>query len=355
MELEGKRDFEQAMQRIEAWFNHEILDRPPVRFAQHNAEYAESPALAGRSWPRLKDRWFDAEFQVDSFLESIRGRRFYAETFPVFWPNLGPSVYAAFHGGELIYAEVTSWFRHCIQEWDDIQALKFSHGNEYFLGIENLTRVALQKAAGRYMVGYTDLHGSLDCVADWRGSQQLCLDLSDGPQRVHEMLALANQNFLPLFDHYDALLKAHGQLSVTWMAIPSRGKMHIPSCDFTSMISNRAFCEFYLPSLQTEVRHMTHNIFHLDGKGMLRHLDRILGIPEIDAIQWVQGVGDDLSIGQWLPVIRKIQAAGKGVVVDLQLSELEPFIDAMKPDGIYLCIAADEGDQPDIIQRLEKW
>ena len=355
MELEGKPDFERAMERVEAWFNHETLDRPPVRFSQHNAEYEGSAAPTARSWPSLKARWFDAEFQVDSFLESIAGRRFYGETFPVFSPNLGPNVFAAFHGAELKYAEVTSWVTHCIHDWDDIQRLKFSQDNEYYRGIENLTRVALEKCSGKFMVGYTDLHGSLDCVADWRGTQRLCFDLADEPQRVHEMLAVANQNFLPLFDHYDATLKAHGQLSVTWMAIPARGKMHIPSCDFTSMISTKAFCEFYLPSLQEEVRHTTHNIFHLDGKGLLRHLDHILSIPEIQAIQWVQGVGDDLPILQWLPVIKKIQAAGKGVVVDLQLNELEPFIAAMKPDGLYLCIPAEGRDQPDIIKRLERW
>jgi hypothetical protein len=205
------------------------------------------------------------------------------------------------------------------------------------------------------MVGYTDLHGSLDCVADWRGAERLCFDLVDEPHRVQEMLAAAKQNFLRVYDHYDATLKAHGQLSVTWMGIPAKGKMHIPSCDFASMISTKAFCEFYLPALQQEISHTTHNIFHLDGKGLLRHLDHILSIPEINAIQWVQGVGDDLPILQWLPVIRKIQAAGKGVVVDLQLSELEPFIAAMKPTGLYLCIPAEEQDQPDILKRLEKW
>jgi hypothetical protein len=355
MELRGKPDFEKAMQRVEAWFNHETLDRPPVRFSQHNAEFAASSVLAGRSWPSLKARWFDAEYQVDFFLESIAGRKFYGETFPVFWPNLGPNVYAAFHGAELEFAEVTSWVKNCIHNWDDIGSLKFNPDNEYYRGIEKLTRVALEKCAGEFMVGYTDLHGSLDCVADWRGAQRLCFDLVDEPQRVHEMLAVANRNFQPVFDHYDAVLKAHGQLSVTWMAIPSRGKLHIPSCDFTYMISTKAFCEFYLPSLQEEVRHMTHNIFHLDGKGLLRHLDPILSIPEIHAIQWVQGVGDDLPILQWLPVIKRIQAAGKGVVVDLQLSELEPFISAMKPDGLYLCIPADERDQPDILKRLERW
>jgi hypothetical protein len=54
-------------------------------------------------------------------------------------------------------------------------------------------------------------------------------------------------------------------------------------------------------------------------------------------------------------VIRKIQAAGKGVVVDLQLDELEPFIDAMKPEGLYLCLAAEEKIQRDILERVKKW
>jgi hypothetical protein len=100
---------------------------------------------------------------------------------------------------------------------------------------------------------------------------------------------------------------------------------------------------------------MTRNIFHVDGTGVLRHLDYILSLPQIQAIQWVQGVGDDLPIMQWLHVIKTIQAAGKGVLVDLQLSELEPFIAAMKPDGLYLCIAAEEKIQPNILKRLEEW
>jgi hypothetical protein len=355
VELAGKPDVEAAMRRIEAWFAHEALDRPPVRFAEHNAEYADSPTAAGRTWPDLRSRWFDAEFQVDYFLESIRGRTFCGETFPVFWPNLGPNVYAAFHGAELEFGEVTSWVRHCVREPADSQRLKFSRDNVYFRKIEELTRVALQKCAGQFLVGYTDLHGSLDCAADWRGPEELCLDVMDCPDRVRELVRLADESFLPVFDHFDGLLKAHGQMSVTWMGIPARGKMHVSSCDFTNMVSAEVFDEFYLPSLLGEVRHMTHNVFHLDGKGMLRHLDRLLAIPEIQAIQWVHGVGRDAPIMQWLPVIKKIQSAGKGVIVDLQFHELEPFIAAMRPDGLYLCLAAPEEAQAEILKRLEKW
>ena len=236
-----------------------------------------------------------------------------------------------------------------------MEKLKFSRDNVYFRKIEELTRVGLEKSAGRFSVGYTDLHGSLDCAADWRDPQRLCIDLIDCPGKVHELVRLANENFLAVYDHFDAVLKAAGQLSATWMGIPSRGKMHVSSCDFTAMTSTAVFCEFYLPSLLAEVEQTSDNIFHLDGKGMLRHLDRILEIPQIQAIQWVQGVGDDLPILQWLPVIRRIQAAGKGVVVDFQLDELEPLIAAMEPEGLYLCLAAAEELQPDVLKRLEKW
>jgi len=343
------------MNRIEAWFQHDIIDRPPVSFHAHNAEFSASRQLSGRKWPDLKARWFDAEYQVDKFIASLQGSVFHGETFPVFSPNLGPNVYAAFHGAELKYGEVTSWIERCVHDWDDIPRLKFNEENAYYQKIEELTRIALAKCPGQFLVGYTDLHTSLDCVADWRDPQMLCMDLIDAPERVRELLELADQGFLPLFDHYDALLKAHNQPSVQWMGIPARGKLHAPSCDFSTMISAEDFSRFYLPSLKSEVRHMTHNIFHLDGKGLIRHLDTIFQLPEIQAIQWVQGVGDDEPILQWIPLIKRMQSAGKSVIVDLKPHELEPFMAEVSPKGVFLWIAAGEEEQQSILKRLLSW
>ncbi len=355
MELECKPDFDMAMQRVNAWYEGEMIDRPPVRFSEHNSSFYQVQAEAGRSWGSLKERWFDAEYQVDLFLEMIAGRQFHGETFPVFSPNLGPGVYAAFHGSQLIFGEVTSWCEPLIHDWDDLTLLRFDPQNEYFRKIEELTCIALEKCPGRFMVGYTDLHGSLDCAADWLNRQELCMEMVMNPEKIHQMVQIADRNFLYTFDYFDALLKKHGQISVTWLGVPSFGKMHIPSCDFATMISQEMFNDFYLPSLQREVKAMTHNVFHLDGKGVAQHLDSILSIPEINAIQWVQGVGEDEPIMQWLPLIRKIQAAGKSVIIDLKLNELEEFIANMNPRGLYLCLAADSEIQPEIIKRLERW
>lgn len=355
VELEQKPDFDQCMKRIYAWYNQEIIDRAPIRFAAHNAEYSEAHLLKGRSWPTLKDRWWDTNYQIELFEHQLKHSVFNAETFPIFWPNLGPEVYTAFYGVELEYKEVTSYSIPNVKDWSQLDEIKLDFNNPYFRKIEEMTYAAFERCSGKYLVGYTDLHPGLDCAAAFRGPQQLCMDFLLEPDEVKKLIDLSSRDFQKIFDHFDSILKKHNQLSVAWMGIPSFGKMHIPSCDIATMISPDQFEEFVLPIIQNEIKSMMHNVFHLDGKGVANHVDHILAIPEINAIQWVHGVGDDLPIMQWIPFIKKIQAAGKSVVVDVQLHELEDFIRAMDPKGLLLCIAADEKIQLDIIKRVEKW
>ncbi len=355
IELEQKPDFNQCMERIHAWYEQEVIDRAPIRFAAHNAEYSEAQIIKGRNWPSLKARWWDTDYQIELFEHHLKNSVYHAETFPVFWPNLGPEVYTAFYGAELEYKEVTSYAGPIIEDWSQMGSVSFNRDNPYFRKIEEMTFAALERCKGKYLVGYTDLHPGMDCAAAFRGPEQLCMDLLLEPDEVKKLIDLSSRDFQMIFDHFDAILKTHGQPSVTWMGIPSFGKMHIPSCDFSTMIAPEQFEEFVLPIIQKEVKGMTHNVFHVDGKGVARHIDYLLAIPEINALQWVQGVGDDLPVMQWVKLIKKIQAAGKSVVVDLSISELDPFMKEIRPEGIFLCIAADPAIQPDIIRRVEKW
>lgn len=355
VELEQKPDFEKCMKRIYAWYNQEIIDRAPIRFAAHNAEYNETHLLKGRSWPSLKERWWDTDYQIELFEYQLKHSVFNAETFPIFWPNLGPEVYTAFYGVELEYKEVTSYSISNIKDWSQLDDIKLDFNNPYFQKIEEMTYAALERCPGKYMVGYTDLHPGLDCAAAFRDPQQFCIDFLLEPDEAKRLIDISSRDFQRIFDYFDAILKKHNQLSVSWMGIPSFGKMHIPSCDFATMISPDQFEEFVLPVIQKEVKPMDHNVFHLDGKGVANHVDHLLAIPGINAIQWVQGVGDDLPIMQWVPFIKKIQAAGKSVVVDLKVPELEPFMKVVNPKGILLCINADPDIQPGIIKKIEKW
>ena len=357
IELQGMPQFDKAMKRVYAWFENEIIDRPPVRFMAHNAFLEQaSEDIAHMSRAEKKNWWFNSEQQVDLFIKSIEGRQFYGETFPVFFPNLGPDVYAAFYGAELVFGEVTSYSVPYVQQWEHADQLILDQNNQYFQKIEDLTLHAIDRCEGKFLVGYTDLHPGLDCVAAWRDPLQLCFDLYDSPDQVQRLATAAIADFETIYNHFDALLKDNGQLSVSWMGIPSFGRMHIPSCDFSALISQDFFNEFGLPILQQETKTMTHNIFHVDGIGVAKHLEAILSVPDIHALQWVQGVGNDYPIMQWVSLIKEMQAREIPVIVDLSAEDLTDFMDATEPKGLFLWVAADtEQEEINILKRIEKW
>lgn len=354
MELETKPDFVDSMKRVYAWYDHEIIDRVPVRFSAHNAEYNIIDDLS--KWNTLEERWFDVEYQVGKFVKSLEHSSFLGETFPMFFPNLGPNYYGATMGGELIFGDVTSWLQECVEDESDLDKIYFRKDSKYYKKMMELMNCAFDQCKNKFMVGYTDMHSGMDVAAGFRGSQNLCLDLYDDPEFVDKLLKRCTVSFNDQMREFDKMLKDHNQVSVTWMNIPSYEGMHIPSCDFGAMISKDFFNEFELPYIKDEISLFKHNIFHLDGAGVAKHLDILLELDEIQAIQWVQGMGLNIPIMQWCPLIKKIQDAGRSVVVDLQVSELDDFMDAMSPKGIYLCISESEPEiQKQILNKLLKW
>jgi hypothetical protein len=349
-----KPDFAEAMRRIYAWYDHEVLDRAPVRFSAAARDML--PAGAGGRWPDLKGRWFDAEYQLEHFLACMDSSSYLGETFPVFCPNLGPNVFAAMLGGELTFGETTSWIKPSVETMEQAGRVAFDEANLYYQKILEITDCALDLCEGRFLVGYTDMHPGLDCVDALMGTETMLLSMVDDPDIVKALGETCTREFFRVMDLFHLKLKAKRQPSVSWMQIPSYETMHIPSCDLGTMISPAMFREFALPMIREEVARFRHNIFHLDGKGVAVHLNDILALQEVQAIQWVQGAGSTSPIMQWVDLIRRIQAAGKSVVVGLTLSELEPFLEAVRPEGILLCIDEPEREtQQAVIDRLLRW
>lgn len=162
------------------------------------------------------------------------------------------------------------------------------------------------------------------------------MDLLEYPAEIKNLCERITLDFIELYDfYYDKLSKA-GMPSTTWMPVIARGKMHIPSCDFSCMISSEMFEEMFLPSIIKECKHMDRCIYHLDGPNALRYLDRLLEIPQIHAIQWVAGAGKD-NFADSIDVYKKIQKANKAFVVyPKNLKETSHIIEILKPNGVWM-------------------
>jgi len=349
-----KPDFDICLARIYAWYEQRIIDRPPVRFLHHNIEYEKNRTVKG-SWKTTEERWLDVDFQVQTFIDSLEKTELLGETFPVFWPNLSSLAYNLFLGQPAVFDDATAWTHPCIDDLEDLPALKVQWEGKYFKAVEAMTQRALELAEGKFLVGYTEMYPGIDCTAMLRGAEQLCLDLILQPEPLKQLIDLVFAEFPQVYNHFDRILKEQNQLSVTWLNLPSLETFNILASDFATLISPVHFEEYCMPIIQKQAKLFLHNVFHLDGPEVARHIDAILTLPNLQAINWDQGCGSDEPIMQWLPLIKKIQEAGKSVIVDLKMHELDEFMKKVDPTGILLWIPAEPSEQKDILERVCQW
>jgi len=354
LELRCKPDVDECIARIYAWYEQQIIDRPPVRFHHHNVEYEKHRTVAG-PWESAEQRWLDVEFQVSTFTEFAASTKFNGETFPIYWPNLSAVVYNLFLGQTAEFDDVTAWTHPCVDDLTSLPNLSVQWDGKYFRAIEDMTRRALDIAEGRFLVGYTDMYAGIDCTLGLRGMERMCFDLVSQPKELNELIDRAWREYPEVYQHFDRLLKSRGQPSATWMNLPSFETFNVLACDFATNISTEHFDEFCMPILQREAKLFRHNVFHVDGPGVARHIDSILTLPHLAAIQWVQGYGVHQPIMQWVPLIEKIQQAGKSLIVDLTMDELSPFMRAVDPTGIMLWVPAESSHQQQVLDMVLKW
>jgi hypothetical protein len=342
------------MTRIYAWYEQRIIDRPPVRFLHHDIEYEKHRTVKG-PWKTSEERWLDVDFQVQTFIDSLETTEFLGETFPVYWPNLSTLAYNLFLGQRAVFDDATAWTHPCIDDLEDLPTLKVQWDGKYFKAVEALTQRALDFAEGKFMVGFTEMYAGIDCTAMLRSAEKLCLDLVLRPESLKHLIDSVYEEFPQVYNHFDRILKEHSQLSVTWMNLPSLETFNVLACDFATNISPVHFEEFCMPIIRKEAKLFKHNVYHLDGPGVARHIDAILSLPNLQAIHWVQGYGIHEPIMPWLPLIKKIQEAGKSVIVDLKMHELDEFMKNVDPTGIMLWIPAEPSEQKDILGRVSQW
>ncbi len=243
-----------------------------------------------------------------------------------------------------------------LESWSDAVSLRLDTENDYYRAILEISDALTEAGRGRFIVGYTDLHPGGDAVAAFRDPQRLCLDVLEQPGAVRELVERVTDDFLLLFDRYHERLAAAGMPSTTWLPAVSSGRMHVPSNDFSCMISRAVFADLFLPGLVRECRHMTHNIYHLDGPQALRFLDLLLDIREIHAIQWVAGANRDRWT-DWIDVYRRIQRAGRSFVVTLPASDLGLAFEALRPEGAWLQITGvgDAAGAEAVLGAVSRW
>jgi hypothetical protein len=352
--FEYKPDYDKVLDRFEEWWD---AKRPllSISYPRPIAQQIKPPAKHHADW---KACWLDTQYQVEKNVARIHNTIYCAEALPVAYPNLGPDIFAAYYGCPLIFGETTSWSEPNLKDWSpaSLATLKLDRQNFYFRKTLEYSEALIAAGRGRFIAGYTDMHSAGDTIAAFRDPQQLCLDLIDDRGSVKTLTKRITREYLETYDFFYDRLKAAGMPATTWMPAVCRGKFHIPSNDFACMISDEIYQEVFFQEVVDETAHMDRNIFHVDGPQNLRYMDQLLTLPNIHAIQWVPGAGHD-NWRDWVPVYRKIQAAGKALLMYPPVQDLPDVFKALKPEGVWLSVGgvADRETAEAAMKAVSRW
>jgi len=347
-------DWEMRINRQDAFWDKAVLDRPVVCI-----EVTNSPSLfpyPKNRHPTLAERWTDVSYQTETVLAKVKNTTYLGDALPTANPNLGPDFFCACFGGTLHFQEDTSYIEPFLSNWSDFQDFSFSKTNEYFLKMEELYLAFLEAGKGEFYTGWTDIHTGADGLVGFRGPMNMNFDVIDNSSEVKQALVQITKDFFTLYDHYFTKLTNSNQAITGWPGIVSSRKWHVPSNDFSCMISNNMFEEIFLKPLIEEMLHMEKNLYHLDGPGALTHLDTLLDIKELDAVQWVYGAGNGRA-SDHLHIYRKIQKAGKGIqLTEVFPDELEIITESLSPEGVWMKVTAGSQDEADsILKKISSW
>ena len=326
--LKLRPDFDDVAARWEAWWRFEA-EHPLLRVAV--------PKDLSLRW----DNGFDLMDRPDEWVRlrrcQVENTQFFGEEVPSARVNIGPVALAAFLGAPLHLAqqEHTSWQDPIIESWPYRPGFVLDPDNVWFRRVAELMRRLAEDAAGDYLVCFPDVAGALDVLANLRGSERLCMDLFDNREHIlaaaRAIMSAWGEMFATLSD---AVLDA-GAGTTQWLGCWSDRPYAVATCDFNALIGCEDFNEVCLPSLHDQALRSGRCIFHLDGYAAARHADALAADPAIHAIQFVPGAGTPSALPK-IDMLRRIQAAGKPVIVTCLAEEVEALCDQLDPHGLAL-------------------
>jgi len=97
------------------------------------------------------------------------------------------------------------------------------------------------------------------------------------------------------------------------------------------------FKEFVFPYLQEQCSRLGFTLYHLIGPEAIRHLDQLLKIPELTAIQWVPGAGNPPNESPtWFSLYRKILRSGKSLWLSVPPDHVRKVVNVLGEKGLFI-------------------
>ena len=354
--FELKPDYEITKKRFDAFWNRDLYDQPLAQFRLYKPAN-ERCKLPGGKNDRDIEPWENPEFQAKWHLADLSNQLFLGDSLPVVCPNPGFAGLPAFYKRRAQNNHIRPPRNGPAgASLDDLEWLSFDWESPWLNHLRVLTTACLHTGAGKFITGLSNWLVGADCLASILGYQQFAAALIQEADWVRKVLDRIQVDFERLYLEFHSELTLAGQPGTTWIPLLSDGRYYVIANDFSAVISPDMYREFFLDGVMRECQFLDHSIYHLDGPDAVRHLDAILEVEKLDGIHFIPSPTDAAFI-RWVDVYKRIQAAGKCLIVNCTMNELDAISHMLKPEGLLLNVGnvSTSKEANDLLKYIKHW
>ncbi len=335
--------FNEIKERMTAYWNRDAVDRCSAAIIVSKPDHRDFGNI---------NFYFDAEKADQLHRQRFESYDYLWGAMPCLFPYFGTAGIAEYAGSRSEYAPTTAWFHPCLDE-PDADEISFKCPEAFERQKAAIAKM-LELSKNDYVVTVTDNCGIADALAAMRGPDNFLVDMITDEDFVHEaigkLLEIYKETQQQLFD----LVEENNEGSIhSWMHLWAPKRCAQMQCDSSVMFSPEMYKNFIVPELEELTSFLDYPVYHLDGQEQIRHLDILLSIKKLRAIQWTPVAGQPKT-SEFVSVLQKIQKAGKNLVLTPGVDEIETLLDNLSSRGLHMVINAGNMEEAEYVMDTIK-
>lgn len=350
-----KQDIEKVKERFDCFWGNEYAGRAlvavtaPKQPGVNISMFHNSDIQMYKEPERLKEYWENPHTIYQNNINRIENTYYAGEAFPVIFQNFGTSGHCNYIGAKPVYGNDTIWFDKGYSRLDEITGEISTPAYKRHI---KLTEYLSNNADDKYFIGMPDNTGTIDAIAHVFGSAELLLEMYENPVEVIKVINNVNRIWRKTSEKFYKIAESVNKGGAhAWMYLLAPGRLQHMQCDLSVMISPVMYERFVIPELEYQMKWIDFPVYHFDGIEQERHLNHLLSLKKLMAIQWTEVAGQ-ASPTKYIPVLKRMQQAGKRLIIMCSKNDIVTLLENLSSKGLYLNLSADSPDEADEIVRL---
>ena len=345
---------EERIEKYHAWRRREPVARPMIGLLWE-PDIPPLPAMLEQVG--IGREITPDDIQPEMFLPHIerwyqQESRLTCDVIQPYTPAFGMPWVEAIAGCRVVGHPGSLWAEPALESYEDRPPIHFDPDNPWLRKLVEFARVMVEFSGGRFPVALPQMRGPLDTLAALRTPNQMCFDLVDAADQVHQILGELADLWIGVADAVLEVIPPFYGGYGTRMKMWAPGKAITPQNDISTLISPRMYEQFVLSWDRKIFEHFPYHSFHMHSTEH-RHIDTLLSVEDLTAIQLTveQDVGGP-PLDTMLAAARRILAKKPLLLVPLDIETAEICLETLPPEG--LCVMLGLND-PEIPARYARW